>query len=257
MRTVALLLLLTMPLAPCAQAAELFGKVDAVAGTASVSGDNGVNHPLAEGDPVYVGENITTGVDGEVHIVSEDSGLLALRPNSSFRVDRYQARGEDTDEVAFSLFRGALRSITGWVAKRNPAAYQLRTATATIGVRGTDHETTIIEKAEGNDQPGTYDTVYEGATEMRTAQGRAQVHVGEHAFAPHNAAHAPLLLAHRPWFMEHRNFRIEHRILKRREHLREIALKRLERRSEVREKMKERREKKNRHLEGLRRHERE
>ncbi len=209
-----------MQLVQFAQAAELFGVVDAAAGTAAFANESGTT-AITAGDKVYVGQSVVTGADGEVHIVTADSGLIALRPNSNFRIDRYQAKGESTDEIAFSLLKGALRSITGWIAKRNPASYRLNTLTATIGVRGTDHETTVIETATEGLQPGTYDTVYEGATVMRSEQGSVEVHAGEHAFAPHDATKAPILLARMPAFMEHRTLRLEQRVQQRREDLRQ------------------------------------
>lgn len=204
-----------------AQAAELFGTVDAVTGAASLTGENGASTAITVGTQVFAGQGIATGADGEVHIVTADSGLIALRPNSSFRVDRYQAKGEDSDVTAISLLKGALRSITGWIAKRKPAAYSLSTLTTTIGVRGTDHETIILEAQDGTAQPGTYDTVYEGATVMRNAQGTTEVHAGESAYAARDARQSPALLARRPDFMERRTLRIEQRIQQRREDLRE------------------------------------
>ncbi|MEK7811392.1 MAG: FecR domain-containing protein [Pseudomonadota bacterium] len=217
-----------------AAAAELFGTVDDVDGSAVLSSVTGVTTALSVGTRIYVGQSITTANDGEVHIVTTDSALLALRPNSNFRVERYQAKGEETDEITFSLLKGALRSISGWIAKRNPAAYKLHTPTATIGVRGTDHETYILETSEGDDQPGTYDTVYEGMTVMRSERGDTEVRPGESAYAARDAEHAPVLLARRPAFMERRSLRIEHRIQQRKESLREGIHKRMELKNEVR-----------------------
>lgn len=202
-----------------AQAAELFGVVDAVTGSATLEDASGKATTISRGDKVYVGQRVLTGTDGEVHIVTEDSGLIALRPDSDFRVDRYQAKGETTDEIAFSLLKGALRSITGWIAKRNPAAYRLHTTTATIGVRGTDHETSVIDTAEGDVQPGTYDTVYEGTTVMQTAQGDLDVQTGQYAFAPSIAGQRPILLARMPSFMARRSLRLEHGLQQRKENL--------------------------------------
>jgi hypothetical protein len=235
MRTQSFLLLVLMLLCGAASAAELFGTVDAVEGTASLTGENGLNTAIATGSKIYVGQSIATGADGEVHIVTADNGLIALRPNSSFRVDRYQARGEASDEISFSLFKGALRSITGWIAKRNPSAYKLNTASATIGIRGTDHETFIVETANGTDQPGTYNTVYEGMTVVQTAQGNTEVRSGESAFAARTAGHAPALLARRPEFMERRQLRIEHRIQQRKENLRTAIRNRMEIRPDMRD----------------------
>lgn len=200
-------------------AAELFGTVDAVSGSATVSDTNGISQPVTSGLKILSGQSIQTASDGEVHIVTEDSGLVALRPNSSFRIDSYAAKGESSDKIVFSLLKGALRSITGWIAKRNPAAYRLNTPTATIGVRGTDHETTVIETATGNDQPGTFDRVLEGITVMQTPQGEIEVHPGEHAFAPRQQGAAPKLLAQQPDFQAQRSLKIENRIQQRKENL--------------------------------------
>ena len=225
-----------------AAAAELFGTVDDVDGTAEVSSMAGTKTPIVIGTKIYVGQNITTANDGEVHIVTTDSALIALRPNSHFRVERYQAKGEDSDEIAFSLLKGALRSISGWIAKRKPAAYSLRTPTATIGVRGTDHETSILETADGDDLPGTYDTVYEGMTLMQSERGNVEVRAGESAYAARNAEHAPALLARRPAFMERRSLRIENRIERRKESLQKDVHKRIQIKKEVRKEKTERRE---------------
>jgi hypothetical protein len=202
-----------------AYAADLFGTVDAVSGEATITDATGANKRVAAGTQIFTGQSIQTASDGEVHIVTEDSGLIALRPNSSFRIDRYRSQGEPEDEVVFSLFKGALRSITGWIAKRNPSAYRLNTPTATIGVRGTDHETTVIETETGNDLPGTFDSVNEGSTVLRTARGEIEVHPGEHAFSPRDLSAAPSLLARHPGFWQRRVLKIEERIQQRKANL--------------------------------------
>lgn len=235
-------ILVVLLMSGAAAAAELFGTVDEVDGTAEMSSMAGTKTPIVIGTKIYVGQNITTANNGEVHIVTTDSALIALRPNSHFRVERYQAKGEDSDEIAFSLLKGALRSISGWIAKRRPTAYTLRTPTATIGVRGTDHETTILEAADGDDLPGTYDTVYEGMTVMQSERGNVEVRRGESAYAARDVEHAPTLLARRPAFMERRSLRIENRIERRKESLQKDVHKRMQIKKEVRKERTERRE---------------
>jgi hypothetical protein len=232
MRNVAIFLL-SFLLVQTACAGELFGTVDAVSGEAIVTDAAGENQRITSGLKIFAGQSIQTAADGEVQIVTEDSGLIALRPNSSFRVDRYQAKGETSDEMVFSLFKGALRSITGWIAKRNTSAYQLNTPTATIGVRGTDHETTVIEGATENDQPGTFDTVNEGITVLRTKRGEIEVHSGEYAFSPRDLSVAPRLLAQRPGFLKRRALRIENRIQRRKENLMQRIQYRLNKKTEI------------------------
>lgn len=201
-------------------AATLFGKVDAVSGHATLADSDGISTPLAEDEDVFEGETITTANDGEIHISTVDGAIIALRPNTIFRVDAYQADGEDADKITMSLLVGTLRSITGWIGKHNPAGYRINTPNAAIGIRGTDHEVSVIEESF-EDEAGTYDTVSEGATFIATPQGEAEVHSGGFAFAPKYRTSPPVLLASRPNFWTKRQLRIEERIQKRKEFLRD------------------------------------
>ena len=60
------------------------------------------------------------------------------------------------------------------------------TPTATIGVRGTDHEVIYLraEDAETEAEAGTHNLVYEGATTLETPQGRVNISQGQAAYVP-------------------------------------------------------------------------
>lgn len=216
-----------------ANTAELFGTVEAVSGEVEVLGTNGERQRVNAGQKIYEGQTIQTAGNGEVHIVSEDSGLLALRPNSNVRIDRFRAKGEPADESVLTIFKGAMRAITGWIAKRNAPAYRINTPTVTIGVRGTDHEITVLEAATGDAMPGTYNTVNEGVTVIRTAQGELEVHPGQHVFAARDGNAAPRLLAQHPAFFMRRQLRIEERIQQRKENLQQQVRNNMENRADA------------------------
>lgn len=203
-----------------AYSAELFGTVDALSGSADVVDQSGKSIVASIGLQIFEGQTINSGPDGEVHLVTEDGGIIAVRPNTVFRVDEYKAEGNSTDKIFMSLLKGTIRSITGWVGKYNNPAYRITTPTATIGIRGTDHETTVIDKGDG-DEPGTYDNVNEGATVIKTPHGTAEVTPGKFAFAPRGRAVAPFFLAQRPHFLALRRLKIEERIHQRKEFLHE------------------------------------
>lgn len=203
-----------------AGAAELFGAVDAVSGSASVAGQDGQSGAVSVGMKLYEGDTITSAHDGEVHIVTEDGGIIALRPDTVFRVDQYKAEGGADDKTFMSLLAGAVRSVTGWIGKHDHAAYRLTTPTAIIGIRGTDHEVAVIDQGAG-DEPGTYETVNEGATVMKTPHGDAEVAPGKFAFAARGGAAAPKLLAQRPRFLAARRLSLEGRFLQRKEFMRD------------------------------------
>lgn len=216
-KVIALLILISV--CRFANAAALFGTVDDLSGSASVTGGSGVAVSVAVGQKIYAQQTITSGADGEVHIVTEDGGIIAIRPNTVFRVDQYKAEGSSLDRIFMSLLKGSVRSITGWIGKHDHSAYRITTPTATIGIRGTDHETTVIDNGDG-DQPGTYDTVNTGSTVLKTSRGEIDVTPGKFAFTPRDLRAAPSFLAHRPRFLAFRKLRIEQRILKRKEFLR-------------------------------------
>ena len=188
-------------------------------GTASMSDTSGVDGRVYVGQQIFSGQTLNTLEDGEVHVVTVDGGFIALRPNTVFRVDEYKANGDSSDKIFMSLFKGALRSITGWIGKHNTSAYRITTPNATLGIRGTDHETTVIEKADG-DEPGTYDTVNEGETVLKTAHGEVGVGPGKFAFAPKNGAVAPHFLEKHPNFLAKRKLKIEERVQQRKDFFR-------------------------------------
>ena len=200
-------------------AAELYGTVDAFSGSSYVRDVAGRSVAVSLGMKIYEGQTIQSGADGEVHIVTEDGGIIAVRPNTVFRIDEYKADGDDgEDRVFMSLLEGAIRSISGWIGKHNSSAYRVKTPNSTIGIRGTDHEVTVIENG-GGEEPGTYAVVYEGATVVSTSQGETEVIPGKYAFTSKRRAGAPIFLERKPRFMEKRRLRVEGRIQKRKEYL--------------------------------------
>ncbi|OIR10786.1 FecR protein [mine drainage metagenome] len=214
-----LVLLASLIVCSTAHSAALFGTVDALSGSANVEDPSGTSAAVSVGLNIYEGQTIVSGPEGEVQLVTEDGGIIAVRPNTVFRVDEYKAEGDSSDRMFMSLLKGAVRSITGWVGKYNHSAYRITTPTATIGIRGTDHETTVIDNGNG-DEPGTYDHVNEGATELKTPQGTAEVTPGKFAFAPKGRAVAPIFLTRRPRFLAMRSLKIEERIQSRKEYMR-------------------------------------
>lgn len=173
------------------------------------------------GDAVNQGDSIITGADGEIHLAMEDGGFIAVRPNTMMRISNYRAEGDDDDQGVFGLLRGSFRSITGWIGRHSARRYVVRTPTATIGVRGTDHEPTFIEKDGPDGEAGTYDKVNDGSSFIKTDAGSVDIPSGKSAFAPHKdktGKFQPRLLDQVPHFF--RATRNEHLIEKRREFIR-------------------------------------
>jgi hypothetical protein len=93
------------------------------------------------------------------------------------------ADGESTDSAIFGLLQGGFRSVTGWIGKLGKNNYQVKTQIATVGIRGTDHETYVLPKGSSEGEPGLYDRVYEGGTIIRSDAGQVEVAPNRAGFA--------------------------------------------------------------------------
>ncbi|BBI99753.1 hypothetical protein FGKAn22_14460 [Ferrigenium kumadai] len=238
MRNIFVLLVLLLSISNNAHSATLFATVDSLSGKAFVSADAMQWKAVSVGQKIYEGQTITTDDDGEVHLETVDGGIIAIRPDTEFRVDEYKAEGDADDKVFMSLLKGAMRSVTGWIGKYNASGYRVTTPTATIGIRGTDHETTVIDETDG-DEAGTYDTVNEGETVLKTKYGESVVTPEKFAFAPRYRAVAPVLLAQRPMFWAKRKLVIEGLIPQRKAQLRDRIKQLRDDRIKQREKMRD------------------
>ncbi|MES2948285.1 MAG: FecR domain-containing protein [Pseudomonadota bacterium] len=168
------------------------GQIELVEGNVSVTTAAGQLRIPGKGERVEAGDTISTGKGGEIHVHMDDNGLIALRANTFLKIEAYKAEGKADDSAVFRLLRGSFRSITGWIGKNNPRKYAVYTPTATIGIRGTDHETLVVE--DGADA-GTFDKVNSGETELLTPNGKVAVLPGRAAFAPKAGTEPPKLLA--------------------------------------------------------------
>jgi FecR protein len=158
------------------QGAWAAGNIDTVRGDASIINRDGQPRAASKGERVIEGETVSTGASGEVILVTDDSGVLAIRPMSRLLIEKYEISGTEKDTVSLNLLRGALRSITGWIGKTAPRNYRVTTATATVGIRGTDHETVVSTDGA---EPGTFDRVYSGETSLETGQGSVFLQSGQ------------------------------------------------------------------------------
>ncbi len=179
---------------------ETAGRVDFVTGDAWLIDASQQIRRAVRGDRLRATDSIITARDGEVHLDMEDSGYLAVRPNSLLKVEDYRAHGDKDDRVIIRLLKGTFRSFTGWVPKVTLDGYRTRTITATIGVRGTDHEPLFIPEGSDIGEPGTYDKVNEGATFIDHASGRIEVLPNTAGFAPLSAGAKARLLERVPDF---------------------------------------------------------
>ena len=160
-----------------------------VVGEIRLTGVDGVRRPAARGSEVRTGDTIVTEANALAQIRLIDGGLVSVRASTEMRLDELSFAGENDSKASMvlSLLKGGFRSITGLIARANRAGYRITTPSATIGIRGTDHEPfvqvpmppsatpMVPPDATPPVPPGTYDYVREGQTVMRNSEGFTQL----------------------------------------------------------------------------------
>jgi len=191
---------------PAAWAQLSAARVMAVSGTAKAVNPQGQERVLEKGGEVFAGEKIVTAEGGLVQMRLNDGGYLSVRPATEMVIDRfvYDEKNAANSNFLVSLVRGGFRSITGLIGRTNPSAYQIRTTTATLGIRGTDHEPMVVPEGlvgpSGLTPPGIYDKVNDGETFIQNKFGVLSLKRGDVGFAPAKPDIAPQILQKIPDF---------------------------------------------------------
>lgn len=219
-------------IAHAADAPDPAGRIDLVTGELQILQTGKAPRAGHAGDAIYEGDTLATGKNSEAHITMADTGFIALRAESRMQIVRFQADGDDKDTGVFKLFTGAMRSVTGWIGKFNRRSYLLRTPTATIGIRGTDHETRYVPPGSSDGESGTYDKVFTGETTIDSDVGQATVDPEQAGFAASEGEAQPKVLPSVPAFfrpgphedlINRKHAEIQKMIVERREERRRIV----------------------------------
>lgn len=203
---VAAMLVLSLPVA--AQTQETAGQVQVVVGAAQLIDLSGKARPIERGAEIRQGDRIVTEDGALVQMKMTDGALVSVRTNTDVTVEKYKhdEKSAQNSNMLLKLARGALRSITGLIGGSNPDAYKIVTPTATIGIRGTDHEPVFIPEPKPGETPlappGTYDKVNSGATRIITSLGNVDIKPGQVGFVPATPGVVPKVLPAVPDFFK-------------------------------------------------------
>jgi hypothetical protein len=216
--------------------AQSAGTVDLSDGTVAVTSASGSRQAAFNGLGLNPGDTIETGADGELHAVLADGGFLAVRPDTVVKFAAFSAKGEASDETWIDLARGALRAVTGWIAKSHERAYKITTPTVTIGIRGTDFDVVHIPEGQAppGDMTGTHNWVHEGTTIVQTQRGQLEVGADQAAHAP-TANEAPRRHDGVPAFLRRHQGKFDARIEQHARHIDEHMTKSLRERGLLKE----------------------
>lgn len=166
------------------------GRVQFVNGEVSVSDSSGRMLRVQKGAAINEGDTVISAANASAQIRMLDGGFIAVRPDTRLKFDSFKFgnKGGEPESSFFSLLKGGFRAITGLIGHLNKQDYRITTPSATIGIRGTDHETVIVSPDSplvlaGQAAPGTYNKVNNGETSITTDKGTVNVLPNQMGFA--------------------------------------------------------------------------
>lgn len=103
--------------------------------------------PAAKGSGIVKNDTVSTTSQGRFRITFVDSTTVNITENSRLVIDDfvYDGKGKSKGKLGLKVALGTVRYASGKVGKGNPGGVNIRTPTATIGVRGTDFVMTVDE----------------------------------------------------------------------------------------------------------------
>lgn len=188
--------------------AETAGRVLVAVGDVSAARGNRTI-ALKAGDEVQSGDTLRVGEASNMQVRFTDEGIVALRPNTVFRIDSYKfAKEADSDGSVFSLVKGGMRTITGLIGKLSRNNYAVKAPTATIGIRGTNYTVVACNNdcrnGDGSMAPnGTYGGVSDGRIVSSNEAGEREFGKNEF-FHVASSNDLPKLLMSPPTFLRDR-----------------------------------------------------
>ena len=168
--------LLACFLALPASAAQSIGKVILSFGQNFAVSETGEQRNLKRQSDIFADDLLKTGAKGRLQIRFSDGSRLSLKPESEFRIAEYRFDEAQPDEgkAIYQLLKGGMRTISGQIGKKNRDNYEMKTAVATIGIRGTHYGVEYT-----ND--GIYAETVAGAIAVRSDQALVTLKAGEGA----------------------------------------------------------------------------
>ncbi|ACS81433.1 FecR domain-containing protein [Maridesulfovibrio salexigens] len=147
------------------------GVVTGVSGEAYAQTASGTR-TLEPGSPIYQGEELVTGGNGNVEVRFVDDTLISQGANSRIALDDY-VYDPDGGESSFlgDIAEGTFRTVTGKIAEQNPDRFKLGSPLATIGIRGT----IILSEVTGDGEKHGVEQLHAGKAMLLQSKATGQV----------------------------------------------------------------------------------
>ena len=123
------------------------GNVMAIKGSADIK-HGSVTIKAKNGMAIEEGDSIKTSKKSRVQVMLQDETVVTIGASSLFKFEEYLYDGSKKSQLTMRANRGFFRSVTGKIGKLAPERFKVKTASATIGIRGTDFSGEILGDRE-------------------------------------------------------------------------------------------------------------
>ena len=130
------------------------------------------------GTQLLSGDTVRLGAESNAQIYFTDSSIVALRPDTEFKISEYRFQADKPEEgrAFLNLVKGGMRTITGLIGKLDNRNYSVNTPVMIIGLRGTHygivHSDVPFKNANGTTAPpGSYGAVTNGQIVVTNGTG--------------------------------------------------------------------------------------
>jgi len=170
------------------------GRVALMKGSLSATNLNNHRRIMTRGAALYEGDTLETGRYSYAVLAMRDRGRITLKSGTVFKIDKHRysppekKRSSSFFGAAFSLLKGGVRVLTGLIAKRNRKAFTIRTAQATIGIRGTGFDLVDLGPCTSAAACGLQATVWLGSITAKNDRGSWEIKLNQSAKIPARGA---------------------------------------------------------------------
>ncbi len=144
-----------------------------------------IRRPLVVDAPVYIGDKLITGDDGQLSLQMIDRARLELRCFSIMVIEQYALKAGSRRSI-LNLLKGTLKKITGEIGKLAGDWYELKTPLASIGVRGTEYALRVFQskgcQGAADTGNGLYLQVARGQVDVSNQTGVMALDTGDSAY---------------------------------------------------------------------------
>ena len=136
--------LAAVPLSASAEFKEV-GSAQMIRGSVTAELADQEIRALDKASPVFETDQIKTGAKSFAVIKLKDGTRITVRPDSQLGIKKYTFEEGKEDAAEYDMVKGGMRALTGLMGKSNPDAIKVKTAYATMGIRGTSYDVRLCD----------------------------------------------------------------------------------------------------------------